>query len=83
MQWEKKHSEWFLLNSRQVIKGPYDMAFSSFPLIQKSWQICHFCIAYVVKSKIISVKKVPLVGMEPATPRTLRTLVCTLLCLPD
>ena len=33
----------------------------------QSWQFCHFCIAFVEKSKASSVKNVPPVGTEPRT----------------
>ena len=38
-----------------------------------------FCIAYVKKSKIISVKKLPLVGIELGTLGLRELLYCTLI----
>ena len=48
---------------------------SSFPATQ-SWYYCHFCIAYVVKRKIISGKKLPAMSIEPGPCDALS-------CLPD
>ena len=33
IQGRKKHCGWFVLNSQQIIRGAYDMNFSSFPVI--------------------------------------------------
>ena len=43
----------------------------------QSWQCWHFCIAYIGKSNIVSVKKVSPVGIEPGTSYD------PFRCLPD
>ena len=38
---------------------------SSFPVNTRSWHCCYFCFSHAVRSKIISLKKIPPVGIEP------------------
>ena len=47
--------------------------------VQKYLAMLSFCIAYVKKSKIISVKKLPPVGIEPGTLGFWDLLYCTLI----
>ena len=45
----------------------FKLSYSSFPVIHKSWPMLSFLYCLVVKGKLISAKKLPPMGIEPAT----------------